>query len=241
MPQLKTSRRSIDRRMILSSLWIFAMFNYLYADVMSLMDPGLRQAFESGVVNGSSIRITPIFLLCGAILMETAMLMVILPRILPRMANKVANIAVGILHTLAVAGSMLIGSSVTPHYALCASFEIPTTILIVVLSRSYMAAATESEKAGLAISAQGFLAYFKGTAWFIQTALYPIAGMIFAILMRRSPSFSKADSVVGLIVSALTFGFVLPRIGMLFLFINTIGTIPWYLMIARRLWKISRT
>jgi hypothetical protein len=129
--------------MILSSLWIFAMFNYLYADVMSLMDPGLRQAFESGVVNGSAIRITPIFLLYGAILMETAMLMVILPRILPHAANKVANIAVGILQTLAVAGSMLIGSGVTPHYALCASFEIPTTILIVILAATWKKEASE--------------------------------------------------------------------------------------------------
>jgi hypothetical protein len=143
MPEIKASERSIDREMILSSLWIFAMFNYLYADVMSLMDPGLRQAFESGVVNGSSIRITPIFLLYGAILMETAMLMVILPRILPRTANKIANIVVGILHSLAVVGLMLIGSSVTPHYALCASFEIPTTILIVVLAATWKKEASE--------------------------------------------------------------------------------------------------
>jgi len=137
MPESTAPRRTIERGMILSSLWIFAMFNYLYADVMSLMDPGLRNAFESGVVNGTAIRITPIFLLYGAILMETAMLMVILPRILPRQANRIANIAVGILHTLAVAGSLLMGAGITPHYALCASFEIPTTILIVVLAATW--------------------------------------------------------------------------------------------------------
>src|SRR5512133_3349616 len=101
-----------------------------------------------------------------------------------------------------------------------------------------MAATTESEQAGITMAAHGFLAYFKGTAWYIQTALYPIAGMIFAFLMRQSPSFSKADSVVGFIVCALAFGFVLPGIGILFLFANIIGTITWYLMLARRLWKI---
>jgi hypothetical protein len=128
---------SLDRRMLLSSLWIFAMFNYLYADVMGLMDPGLRSAYDSGLINGTGIRITPIFLLYGAILMETAMLMVILPRILPRAANRIVNIAVGIVHTLAVAGSMMMGAGVTPYYALCASFEIPTTILIVILAAAW--------------------------------------------------------------------------------------------------------
>ena len=87
--------------------------------------------------------ITPTFLLYGAILMETAMLMVILPRILPRMANRIVNIAVGIVHTLAVAGSMLIGSGVTPYYALCASFEIPTTILIVILAAAWKKESSE--------------------------------------------------------------------------------------------------
>jgi hypothetical protein len=129
--------KAIDRGTLLSSLWIFAMFNYLYADVMSLMDPNLREAYASGMINGSAIRITPIFLLYGAILMETAMLMVVLPRILRRGANRIANIVVGVIHTLAVAGSMLMGSGPAPYYILCASFEIPTTILIVIFALTW--------------------------------------------------------------------------------------------------------
>jgi hypothetical protein len=64
--------------------------------------------------------------------------------------------------------------------------------------------------------------------------------MIFAILMRRSPAFSRADSTVGIIVSALAFGFFIPKIGILLLFANTIGTLPWYLMVARRLAILSK-
>jgi hypothetical protein len=137
MSGFSTPKLSIGRGTLLSSLWIFAMFNYLYADVMSLMDPTLRMAYESGLVNGTGIRITPVFLLYGAILMETAMLMVVLPRVLPRNANRVANIVVGVAHTLAVAGSMLLGGGVSPYYALCASFEIPTTILIIILASTW--------------------------------------------------------------------------------------------------------
>jgi len=108
------------------------------------------------------------------------------------------------------------------------------------LSRSYASAISDSEKKGIAFVAEGLLAYFKGTGWFIQTVLYPIAGIIFAILMRRSPAFSKADSAVGVIISALAFGFFIPKLGMLLLFANTIGSIPWYIMVGRRLAIMSK-
>jgi hypothetical protein len=135
MPAIQVSRRPIDRGTLLSSLWIFAMFNYLYADVMSLMDSRLLAGYLAGGMDG--MRITPAFLLYGAILMETAMLMVVLPRILRRGANRVANIAAGLIHTLAVAGSLFVGSGPAPYYILCASFEIPTTILIVILAAAW--------------------------------------------------------------------------------------------------------
>ncbi len=111
---------------------------------------------------------------------------------------------------------------------------------LVALSARYGAAAGEGDKAVLVAAAEGLLAYFKGTAWIAQTVLYPIAGMVFAILMRKSSAFSKADSIVGIVVSVSTFGFMLPKVGTLFLFINTIGTLPWYSMIARRLWKLAK-
>jgi hypothetical protein len=135
MTGLKAARKGIDRGTLLSSLWIFAMFNYLYADVMGLMDSRLLAGFLAGGMNG--MRITPTFLLYGAILMETAMLMVVLPRILRRGANRVVNIVVGVIHTLAVVGSLFVGSGPAPYYIFCASFEIPTTILIVILAATW--------------------------------------------------------------------------------------------------------
>jgi hypothetical protein len=135
MSETTKALRAVDRGTILSSLWIFAMFNYLYADVMGLMDSRLLAGFLAGGMNG--MRITPTFLLYGAILMETAMLMVVLPRILRRGANRVVNIVVGVIHTLAVIGSLFVGSGPAPYYALCAAFEIPTTILIVILAATW--------------------------------------------------------------------------------------------------------
>ena len=31
----------IDRKVILSTLWIFAMFNYIYADILTFYEPGM--------------------------------------------------------------------------------------------------------------------------------------------------------------------------------------------------------
>jgi hypothetical protein len=108
------------------------MFNYLYADVMCGMDSRLLAGYLAGRVNG--LDMTPTFLLFGAILMETAMLMIVLSRLLPRRANRIANIVAGAIHTLAAGGSLFVGSGPEPYYAFCVAFEIPTTILIIILA-----------------------------------------------------------------------------------------------------------
>ena len=112
-----------------STLWIFAMFNYLYADVLGLMHAKNLEAFLSGYVG--DMQLTDEFMLVGAILMETAIVMVLFSRILPYRANRWANIFSGALHTLAVAGSMSVGDEVEPYYMFMATIEIICTLYIV--------------------------------------------------------------------------------------------------------------
>lgn len=113
----------------LSTLWIFAMFNYLYADVMSLMDPeGLKQIMTGQV---GSIQITQGFLLGAAVLMETAIAMVLLSRVLKYAANRWANIIVGAIHTAAVFLSMFVGATPALYYIFFGTIEIVCTSLIV--------------------------------------------------------------------------------------------------------------
>jgi len=120
---------TIDARSLLSTLWIFAMFNYLYADVMGVMDPeGLRRLMTGTV---GTLHVTQGFLLGAAILMETAIAMVLLARILPYRPNRWANMIVGVIHTLAVLSSMFVGTGVTLYYAFFAAIEIPCTCFIV--------------------------------------------------------------------------------------------------------------
>jgi TRAP-type C4-dicarboxylate transport system permease small subunit len=111
-----------DRKVILSTLWIFAMFNYIYADIfLSFFSPAAQQEtmpFTEGAVLGF------------AVLMETAIAMVLLSRVLKYTANRWTNIIAGVLHTAAVAWT-LSGGTPAPYYIFFAAIEIACTLFII--------------------------------------------------------------------------------------------------------------
>lgn len=113
----------------LSTLWIFAILNYLYADVLGLHDSAILNNLLTGSVGG--IQLTDGFLLRAAILMETAIVMVLLSRVLKYRANRWANIIAGIIHTTAVFASMFVGTPPAPYYLFFGSIEIATTLYII--------------------------------------------------------------------------------------------------------------
>ena len=110
-----------DRKVILSTLWIFAMLNYLYADVFTLFFNPTAQKETLAMPQGP--------VLVFAILMETAIAMVLLSRVLKYGANRWANIAVGIFHTAFVSWS-LYGETQLLFYIFFASIEIVCTLFI---------------------------------------------------------------------------------------------------------------
>lgn len=119
-----------DMKVRLSTLWVFALFNYLYADIVTLMDPVALRGIMTGQVG--PIRITQGFLLGAAILMETAIAMVLFSRVLEYRSNRWANITTGALHTVAVILSVFVGGT-TPafYYIFFATIEVVCTSLIV--------------------------------------------------------------------------------------------------------------
>jgi hypothetical protein len=118
-----------DMRARLSTLWIFVMFNYLYCDVLGLMDPESLRGFLDGNVGG--IDITQGFLLSASILMEIPMAMVLLSRVLKYRANRWANIGAGTLMTVVQFSTLVFGSSPTPFYLFFSVIEIACTSVIV--------------------------------------------------------------------------------------------------------------
>src|ERR1700724_143434 len=86
-----------DRKVTLSTLWIFAVLNYIYADVFTAMDPS---------TNNGSVHMSHGMMLGAAVLMETAIAMVPLSHTLKYRPNRWANIIAGVIHTLAVVLSL---------------------------------------------------------------------------------------------------------------------------------------
>ena len=112
----------------LSALWVFVMLNYLYCDLMGLMDPESLKQFLTGDVNG--IHITQGFLLGSAVLMELPIAMVAASVFLPHRLNRWANMAAGTLMTLVQLGSLFLGS-LTAFYAFFSVVEVACTLFIV--------------------------------------------------------------------------------------------------------------
>jgi hypothetical protein len=114
-------------------LWIFAMFNYAYADILTLyfnasLQPEAWKQFQAGQVG--AIHVSQGFVLVGAILMESAIAMVLLARLLPYRANRWANIVVAVLQTVEVAWSLTGPVYWNLFYFFFAAIEIACTLFI---------------------------------------------------------------------------------------------------------------
>jgi len=128
MTTINKTNEMKDMKVRLQTLWIFVMFNYLYADVLGLHDPAVLKELITGQVG--SLQISQGFLLGAAILMETAIAMVLLSRILKYGANRWANMIVGVIHTTAVLSSMFVGTP-SLYYMFFGTIEIVCTSLII--------------------------------------------------------------------------------------------------------------
>jgi hypothetical protein len=119
-----------DTKERLSLLWIFALLNYLYADVVALFAiAGSREPFEP---------LPPWALMGSAILMEIPIAMILACRLLSFRANRLANIIAGVILTV-VNGFLtfvapLVGMGrppAFPEYLFFATIETAATSVIV--------------------------------------------------------------------------------------------------------------
>ena len=128
MNSKKTDER-INPKVFLSTLWVFALVNYIYCDVISIMNPEDIKNIISG--NVGVIHITPAFLLGASILMEIPMAMILFSRILNFGINRWMNIISGIIMTAVQISSLFTGTKPTPHYIFFSAIEIASTLFII--------------------------------------------------------------------------------------------------------------
>lgn len=120
--------RTLDTGTKLSTLWIFVMFNYLYCDIVSLMDSRLLKQYLAGNVDG--LALTPSFLLSAAALMQIPIWMIVLSRLAKPKTSRWLNIAAGTIMTIVQAATLFAGTPAM-YYAFFSTIEIACTSLIV--------------------------------------------------------------------------------------------------------------
>jgi hypothetical protein len=116
-----------DMKVNLSTLWIFAVLNYLYCDVFTLTDPVKLKELVTGA---GFIQMTQGFLLGASVLMEIPIAMILLSRVLKYKANRWANIVAGTIMTVVQISTLFVGTP-TIYYIFFSIIEITCTSLIV--------------------------------------------------------------------------------------------------------------
>lgn len=111
-----------DRKVVLSMLWVFVVFNYLYADIVILI-------FRPGAYEAMAARMPAVAALGATIVMEFLLAMALLSRVLAYPVNRWVNIIAGIVGTLFV--GVTLAPQSPPAYLELAGIEIASTIFVV--------------------------------------------------------------------------------------------------------------
>jgi hypothetical protein len=115
----------------LFTLWVFATLNYIYCDVLALMDQNLLRQFLAGNVSGMAT--SQGFLLGAGVLVEIPMAMVLLSRLLGYRASRWANVVAGTFMTVVQLATLFVKVP-TLYYAFFSAIEIATTAAVVWLA-----------------------------------------------------------------------------------------------------------
>jgi hypothetical protein len=108
------------------------------------------------------------------------------------------------------------------------------------LSGQY-AVATDAERSSLIGAGQALMATSIGTGFNVGYVFGAIASLLIAAVMLRSSVFSKATAYVGLLMGVLM---VIPAtvgtLGLTLSLLSLAPTVVWFIMVALRLFRLSR-
>jgi len=121
-----------DRKVILSTLWVFFLVNIIYADIISVMKVTYTGYDVTAAENFELVQqiLSPAMLLLVAIILELGMIMIVLSRVLKRAVNRWANIIIAIIQALVLSASLFVGSP-DMYYIFFATVEYTTLLFIV--------------------------------------------------------------------------------------------------------------
>lgn len=117
-----------NRRLLFASLWTFVSLNFIYADLVGLMDTHMLSQYLGGKVDG--LRITPTFLTLAAAYMQIPLGNVFIPFVVKSdKALRWIQIIMGSQGVL-VQGSTLFMGTPSPYYLFFSIIEIAVMMYI---------------------------------------------------------------------------------------------------------------
>lgn len=96
----------LDRRLVLSGLWVTMLFVFAYVDIFGFWRADVIRGALTGEVPGPGFAIGQPFLLLTTLYVLVPILMVAGSLVLPWRANRVANLVVPLVYAVTVVGSM---------------------------------------------------------------------------------------------------------------------------------------
>jgi hypothetical protein len=108
------------------------------------------------------------------------------------------------------------------------------------LSNQYSAATTDAERTALLGAGQAVIAGWTGTAFNMAYLLGGVVALIISLVMLRSHVFGKPTAYAGLAMGVLA---LVPAsagmVGIVFSLLSLVPTVVWFVLIARRLFKLA--
>jgi hypothetical protein len=128
-----------QKKRILSVLWIFVMFNMVFADIVGLLNPGTLEEMIA-------MKPPQHLLLVFSVLLEIPIAMIVLSRLLSRKSNRVANIVAAVTTILWVIG----GATISASYIFFAAMEVGCMVFIIRYAWTWPATVENSDAGPLA-------------------------------------------------------------------------------------------
>ncbi|MEM5773523.1 MAG: DUF6326 family protein [Anaerolineaceae bacterium] len=118
---MNTSKQLVqvqDKRIVLSTLWIFVMFSIAYADIIGYLEPGTLDRIMRGDVG---FTLTPAIIVIISLIQALPIAMIVVSRLFRRGLSRWLNIGAGLLTLLYVLGG---GNWESVSYFIFASLEV---------------------------------------------------------------------------------------------------------------------
>lgn len=125
----------LDRRVVLSGLWVSMLFVFAYVDIFGFFRADVIRGALAGEVSGPGFTIDQGFLALTTLYVLLPILMVVGSLLLPWRVNRLANLVVPVVYVLTIVGAMV--GETWVYYLLGSGVEIVLLLTIAWTARRW--------------------------------------------------------------------------------------------------------